>query len=94
MASLPPAGAPAAAPSRISAKDLVTLACAIIGAAFVVSGAIRSDGQREQRLQVAETKIEQLEQRDDRRQDLLNQIDVRTARIEATLQMMTKGSTR
>lgn len=80
------------APSRISAKDIVALACPIIAAVFVVSGPIWGGGQRDQRLQMAETRISQLEQRDERRSDLLNKIDVRTARIEATLQMMTKAS--
>jgi len=96
MASAPPSGAPGAAPSRISAKDLITLVCAIIGSAVVIGGAIRGDGQREQRLQQVETQVHQLEQRDDRRADLLSQIDVRTARIEATLQMITtsKGAAR
>ncbi len=80
------------APSRISVKDIITVACAIVGAAFVISGPIRGDGQREQRLQIAETKIGQLELRDERRSDLLNKIDIRTARIETKLEMMTKGS--
>jgi hypothetical protein len=96
MASAPPSGATGAAPSRISTKELITLLCAIIAPAVVVSGVIRGDGQREQRLQQVETQVRQLEQRDDRRADLLSQIDVRTARIEATLQMITssKGAAR
>ena len=84
------------APSRISAKDLIMLVCAIIGAIMgagaVIAGAIRSDGQREQRLQAVETKTDRLEQREERRSDLLNKIDVRTARMEATLEIMTKAS--
>jgi len=80
------------APSRISAKDLITLACAIIGAAFVISGAIRNDGQREQRLQVVESKTERLERRDETRSDTLAKIDIRTARIETKLEMMTRGA--
>lgn len=79
-------------PSRISAKDLITLACAIIGAAFVISGAIRNDGQREQRLQVVESKTERLERRDETRSDTLAKIDIRTARIETKLEMMTRGT--
>lgn len=90
MASAPPPGAPA----RLTVKDLLTLACTVIAAAAVVFGVIRSDGQREQRLLQVETDVRQLQQRDDRRQDLLNAIDVRTARIEATLQMMTKAAAR
>lgn len=92
MASAPPPGAPA--PARLSLKDVLTLACTVVAAAAVVFGVIRGDGQREQRLLQVETDVRQLQQRDDRRQDLLNAIDVRTARIEATLQMMTKGTTR
>lgn len=84
------------APSRMNAKDLIMLVCAIIGAIIaaggIVAGAIRSDGQREQRLKVVEARTDRLEQRDESRSDLLNKIDVRTARIEATLQMMTKAS--
>ena len=93
MATALPASAPGAAPPpRMATKDLLTLICTIIAAAAVLAGAIRGDGQREQRLQQVETQVRQLEQREDRRQDLLNAIDVRTARIEATLQMMTKDA--
>lgn len=94
MATALPSSTPGAAPppSRMATKDLLTLICTIIAAAAVLAGAIRGDGQREQRLQQVETQVRQLEQREDRRQDLLNAIDVRTARIEATLQMMTKDA--
>lgn len=94
MATALPSSAPDTIPPppRMATKDLLTLICTIIAAAAVLAGAIRGDGQREQRLQQVETQVRQLEQREDRRQDLLNAIDVRTARIEATLQMMTKGA--
>jgi hypothetical protein len=78
--------------SRLGAKDLIALIASIIGSGFLISGAIRSDGQREQRLVVVEEKIGKLESSTDRRADLLNAIDVRTARIEATLTMMTKSA--
>lgn len=93
MATALPSSTPGTAPPpRMATKDLLTLICTIIAAAAVLAGAIRGDGQREQRLQQVETQVRQLEQREDRRQDLLNAIDVRTARIEATLQMMTKAT--
>ena len=90
MASPSPPGTPA----RLHIKEILAMIGTIIAAAAVVVGVIRSDGQREQRLLQVETDVRQLQQRDDRRQDLLNAIDVRTARIEATLQMMTKGAAR
>lgn len=94
MASAPPPGAPGPAPTRLTTKELLTLGSTLIAAAAVVFGVIRTDGQREQRLVQVETDVRQIQERENRRQDLLNAIDVRTARIEATLQMMTKGAAR
>lgn len=75
-------------PSRIGIKDVVTLGASIVGAAFIVGGALRADGGRDAKTDDNTRRIEILERKDLSKDDLLTKIDGRTIRIETKLEMM------
>ena len=76
------------APARIGLKDVVTLGASIVGAAFIVGGALRADGGRDAKTDDNTRRIEILERKDLSKDDLLTKIDGRTIRIETKLEMM------
>lgn len=82
-------------PPRAALKDAITLGASIIGAAFVVGGALRADGGRGKQVEDNTRRIEILERADVAKTDLLTKIDGRTIRIETKLEMMSpaKGVT-
>jgi hypothetical protein len=77
-----------AAPSRMSLKDVITLGASLVGAAFVIGGALRADGGRDKQADDNTRRIEILERADQAKTDLLTKIDGRTIRIETKLEMM------
>jgi hypothetical protein len=77
-----------ASPPRIGLKDVITLGASIIGAAFIVGGALRADGGRDAKTEDNTRRIEILERKDLSKDDLLTKIDGRTIRIETKLEMM------
>ncbi|MBM7407047.1 MULTISPECIES: hypothetical protein [Sphingomonas] len=77
--------APSAKPSW---KDGIGIVCALVSAAFVISGALRADGGRDKQLEDNTRRIESLERSDAAKGDVLTKIDGRTIRIETTLEMM------
>jgi hypothetical protein len=78
----------ASASAKPSWKDAIGILCAIISAAFVISGALRADGGRDKQLDENTRRIEALERSDAAKTDVLGKIDGRTIRIETTLEMM------
>ena len=76
------------APARVGLKDVVTLGASIVGAAFIVGGALRADGGRDAKTDDNTRRIEILERKDLSKDDLLTKIDGRTIRIETKLEMM------
>jgi hypothetical protein len=77
-----------AAPSRIGLKDVIMLGASVVGAAFMIGGAIRADGGRDAKTDDNTRRIEILERKDLSKDDLLTKIDGRTIRIETKLEMM------
>ncbi|MFZ3485176.1 hypothetical protein [Sphingomonas sp. 3-13AW] len=67
---------------------MLMLACAVIGPAAVVGGALRSDGGRDKQIDDNTRRIEALEAKDLAKSDILQKIDGRTIRIETKLEMM------
>ncbi len=76
------------ASSRLSIKDVITLGASLVGAAFVIGGALRADGGRDKQADDNTRRIEILERADQAKTDLLTKIDGRTIRIETKLEMM------
>jgi hypothetical protein len=74
--------------SRISLKDVIMLGASVVGAAFMIGGAIRADGGRDAKTEDNTRRIEILERKDLSKDDLLTKIDGRTIRIETKLEMM------
>jgi len=72
------------ATSKITLKDLITVGASIVGAGFIIGGALRADGGRDKQIDDNTRRIEMLESK----MDLLRQIDGRTIRIETKLEMM------
>lgn len=82
--------------SRVGLKDVITIGASIVGAAFIVGGALRADGGRDAKTDDNTRRIEILERKDLSKDDLLTKIDGRTIRIETKLEMMApaKGDVR
>ena len=85
-----------AIPSRIGLKDVIMVGASVVGAAFMIGGAIRADGGRDAKTDDNTRRIEILERKDLSKDDLLTKIDGRTIRIETKLEMMApaKGDVR
>lgn len=78
----------ASASAKPSWKDAIGIICALVSAAFVITGALRADGGRDKQLDENTRRIEVLERSDADKRDVLTKIDGRTIRIETTLEMM------
>lgn len=75
-------------------KDIVMLACAIVGPIVVVGNALRADGGRDKQIDDNTRRIVILEEANQAKTDLLTKIDGRTIRIETKLEMMTPALTK
>lgn len=87
MASLPPSQATAqvvVAPSRVRLSEWVSLG----GLVMVIVGMIWAGGGYLEQIHNNTRRIETLEASDKQRTDTLTQIDVRTARMEAKLEVL------
>ena len=81
------------APTRMALKDVITLGASLVGAAFVIGGALRADGGRDKQIDDNTRRIVILEEANQAKTDLLTKIDGRTIRIETKLEMMAPAPT-
>lgn len=79
---------------RLPLKDMIMLACAIVGPIVVVGNALRADGSRDKQMDDNTRRIVILEEANQAKTDLLTKIDGRTIRIETKLEMMTPALTK
>src|SRR3954471_8734910 len=86
----PPPGALVSAPEDAAARRF-TLSPAWIALGFSLFGAFWQVGVTSQRVAENARRVELLEAADRQRGDALGRIDARTARIEATLDIITRG---
>ena len=79
---------------RLQIKDIVMLACAIVGPIVVVGNGFRVDGDRAAKIEDLARRVVVLEEANIAKTDLLTKIDGRTIRIETKLEMMTPTATK
>lgn len=76
-----------APPARIATKDLITIACAVVGAVCVIAGGIRRDGQTDERINTAEKRIETVESHLGRADEADSDLKTRVTRLETRSEM-------